>query len=404
MRLRRRRRIWLPALLIGVALLLAAGWLSRSLGGRRIAGTPPDPPAAERPVATDATGADRLSAGTFRTGLPGLAASMANDPEEAIVDPDTALRLARETIEDYRRLARYPDYAHPLEDGEDPILRDRAVSPVTARGPEGEEPTLTVFPERVGFESPERAILYAYLSVQGVPVAPAELRATLVGEDLQPVADLDYRDDGQGGDQVANDHVYTAVYEPAAASTSALSVSYLARVRAVTPDGDERLAATSFQYSHPHAQLTGRYRERLKDGGLVIEAEVDVVSPGRFHVEASLYSADRRHPIAWSQNAAEFEAGRHWLALRYPGVIFHDRTVDGQSLGGPYVLRFVALSTATQMPNAKNRLAEDAYVTQPYSLADFSTEPANNPVYLEGIQQIEREIDGLEAEGVEAAG
>src|SRR5436190_4111175 len=48
---------------------------------------------------------------------------------------------------DYRRRARYPRSAQPLlPDDDDPIVRDREVSPVESRGRNGEEPTLRVFP------------------------------------------------------------------------------------------------------------------------------------------------------------------------------------------------------------------------------------------------------------------
>jgi hypothetical protein len=63
--------------------------------------------------------------------------------------------LARGAAEEYRRRARYPRSSRPLDDGPDPLERDREVSPITERGPSGEGPALTVYPLAAGFEDPE---------------------------------------------------------------------------------------------------------------------------------------------------------------------------------------------------------------------------------------------------------
>jgi hypothetical protein len=297
--------------------------------------------------------------------------------------------LAKTAAEDYRQRARFPPWAHPLEEGEDPLLRDRQVSPITSRGPRGEEPAITVFPDQVGFEGPEPVKLYAYLSVNGQRAPAREVRGVVLTEDMQEIGGVVYRDDGDGGDATANDYLYTAVFEPSSAMQERLSASYLVQVTALTPEGEERRVATSFLYSNPHSRLTGSFRDSLVEGNLVIEAEVEVRQGGRFHLEATLYGDDGRTPIVWSQQAEEFEPGRHWMRLQYPGLAFREKGVDG-----PYVLRFAALSTTTQMPNAKNRLVENGHVTGPYRVDEFSAEPFNDPDLLEAARQIEQDFAG----------
>jgi hypothetical protein len=81
-----------------------------------------------------------------------------------------------------------------------------------------------------------------------------------------------------------DDDSYTATLFLAPDLTPELSASYLVKVRALTTQDEERLAATSFQYSNPHAHLTGRYRDRIADGNLVIDAEVEVHQDGRFYL------------------------------------------------------------------------------------------------------------------------
>jgi hypothetical protein len=302
--------------------------------------------------------------------------------------------LARESANDYRRRARYPRSSQPIEHGQDPIARDRDVTRIRERGPNGEEPGLTVYPLLAGFESPEPAVLFAYLSVGETRVTAREMRCVVVTSELEAVGTIEYRDDGTFGDQQANDDVWTGLFVPGA---DVLARSYMVRVTAITRRGEERIAATSFLYSKPHAQLTGRYRDAVLDGSLVIEAEVDVVAAGRFHLEGTLYGGDGAQPIAWAQNAAELPEGLHWMPLSYYGLILHEKQIDG-----PYTLRYLALSTTSDMPNAKNRLVEWAYTTAAHRAAAFSDAPYDDPALLDAAERVERDIprlDGLEAGG-----
>jgi uncharacterized protein DUF4784 len=299
----------------------------------------------------------------------------------------TAVSLAASAAKEYRDRAQFPRWSQPLAPGEDPILRDREVSPVSARGPRDDGATLTVLPDQVAFESPDAVLLYAYLTANGERVAARSIGCEIVTESLTPLVALSFGDAGTDGDAVAGDHIYTALYQPEAGQMSALSESFLARVTAFSEEGEEIRAGTSFQYSNPDAQLTGNYRDRLEDGSLVIEAELDVRNPGRFHLEGTLYDAAAANPLAWSQDAAELSPGRQWLRLSFFGRILHERGIDG-----PYLLRFLALSTATAMPNAKNRLVENAFVTGHYTAAQFSDEPFNDPDLLEAASRLERDL------------
>src|SRR5204862_6280506 len=141
------------------------------------------------------------------------------------------------------------------------------------------------------------------------------IRGTILTEDLQPIAAVEYRDDGTGADAVANDRLYTAVFVPGPEAVPVLSSSYMVQVVATTRTDDERRAATSFLYSHPHAQLTGQYRDSMVNGSLEIGVEIEVSEAGRFHVEATLYGADGTRTPAWAQAAAELEPRPHWITL-----------------------------------------------------------------------------------------
>lgn len=137
----------------------------------------------------------------------------------------------------------------------------------------------------------------------------------------------------------------------------------------------------------PAARLSGSYRDRLDGGDLVIDAELEVASPGRFHLEATLYSEDGRTAIAWAQHTAELTPGRHWLPLRFHGLILHERRIDG-----PYLLRFVSLA---QIPGTQVELVENALFTRPYEHTAFSDQPFNDPELLDAAERIERAIEAL---------
>jgi hypothetical protein len=345
--------------------------------------------AAPRPAAPAAPAAVPTAASAPPT------ASRATAPAPAAADrPRPTLApggIARAAAEDYRRRAKYPRWSYPLAAAEDdPIVRERVVHPVRSRGPRGEEPALTVYPALVGFEAPEPAVVHAFLTLGDRRVEARSVRATVVTDRLEPVAELEYRDDGTGGDAQAGDRIYTATFAPGPESSGRLSVSYMVRVQATSLGDEQRIAVTSFLYSYPDAQLTGAFRDTVVDGSLHVQAEIAVTAAGRFHLEATLYDAGGTQALAWAQAAHELAPGRHWLTLPFYGLILRERGVDG-----PYLLRHVALSTVSDMPNAKNRVADAAHVTAAYRAAAFTDAPYNDAALMDAAERVEGDTAGL---------
>ena len=52
------------------------------------------------------------------------------------------------------------------------------------------------------------------------------IRGTSLTDERQPIAEVEYNDDGTGGGAVANDHLYTAVFVPGREAVPVLSSSY----------------------------------------------------------------------------------------------------------------------------------------------------------------------------------
>ena len=306
--------------------------------------------------------------------------------------------LARTAADDYRRRARYPRSSYPIITVEDdPVVRERVVHPVSSRGPGNEEPTLTVYPALVGFESPDPALVYAFLAMGERKIEARSMTATVTTHEGDAVGQLVYRDDGTAGDAVADDHVYTAVFLPGAEAGGRPATSYMVRVTATTRGDEQRIAVTSFLYSFPDAQLTGAYRDAVVDGSLQLQAEVLVTAAGRFHLEAALYDRAGEVPLAWAQTAQELPPGQHWMTVPFYGLILQERGVDG-----PYLVRNVALSTASAMPNAKNRLADRVHLTAAYGASRFTDAPYDDRELLDAADRVERDtgdLGGLEAGG-----
>ena len=132
-------------------------------------------------------------------------------------------------------------------------------------------------------------------------------------------------------------------------------------------------------------------RDRVRDGNLVLSAQVRVARAGRFHLAGTLHTRDGE-PVGTAQAAVELEPGRHWIDLSFYGLIFHDRQV-----AGPYRLGSLALSTTHSMPNALNDLVTDAYVTRSLPAKRLTREPFGHSGLLEAARRlaIEAERSGM---------
>ncbi len=302
--------------------------------------------------------------------------------------------LARQTAKEYRELARYPESSRPLKRGDgDPVRAKRTATVQTASGPEGKGPALSVWASKVSYEAGQRVELFARLErVVGRGAAAARV-ASLDGEIADEAGSLisafDYRDDGRGGDRRAGDGVYSASVDlPKGGDDVGFgAASYRVRARARLATGDLREAFGGFLASRPAARLTGHYRDELRDGDVVVAAEIEVLASGRFHLAGTLYDRDGQ-PLGLAQAAAQLEPGRHWIELTYYGLMFQERQAEG-----PFRLGSLALATTTTMPNALNDLVEDAHTTRRYRLESLRATPFGEAKLLEAARRLEREAD-----------
>ncbi len=300
-------------------------------------------------------------------------------------------QLARETAKEYLEQARYPESSRVLKRGEgDPIRAKRQVNRVSRRGPDSAEPTLSVWAAKVSFEKGQPVDLFATMETQGKALTGgagmagvAAVTGEIVDESGSILTEIAYRDDGHG--------LWSARLSPEGLG-GALAASYLVRVKARLANGDLREAAGGFLYSDPAAHLTGRYRDFVRDGDLVIAAEVEVTEAGRFHLAGTLYTKSGE-PLGTAQAAAQLEPGRRWIELPFYGLMFHDRAA-----AGPYKLGTLALATTNRMPNALNDLVTDAYVTRPYRVQQMRSTSFERPALIEAAKRLELDSERAQRE------
>ena len=306
--------------------------------------------------------------------------------------------LARETAEDDRLRARYPESSRALAEGEaDPLRVERTPTPASLAGPDGAEPTLSVWNSAVAYEAGRPIDLFATLTDRGTTAKALAVTGDLVDEAGTVLGRFDYRDDGLSPDARAGDGVWSARLAAPQKFAAGQGASFLVRVLATTAKGEPRQAAGGFLYGRPGAKTTGNVRDAIKNGGLRVEVELDVAASGRYHVAGTLY--DRRgRAVGVAQAAARLEPGQHWLALDYYGLMFHEKKADG-----PYRLGTLAVTTAGVMPNVLSDLALDVHTTQSYRAEQFTTREFGDPARLEHAQRLEADalrsaLAGLEAE------
>ncbi len=298
--------------------------------------------------------------------------------------------LAERAAANYRDQARYPDHSRAVAaGGADPVRARRTPSPHSLR-PGEDSAKITVWSGEVSYEHP--AVVTLYATVDAAPGRSGKVSAAIRGEVVTPVGDVvgtvDYHDDGEGADRRAGDGIHTATFTVPDEHVPALAESFGVKVTAAMDGGDTVGVIGGFLYGQPDARLTGNYRDSVRGGDLVIEAEVEVTESGRFYLEATvapLQGGPGAAPIGWAQAAAELDPGTHWLELSFYGLMFHER-----GAAGPFRLSSVALSTTTGMPNALNDLVEDAHRTRAYPLARFTRRPFANPGLLRAAERLER--------------
>lgn len=357
----------------------------------------------------------RSSSPTERTVSPSsrsavAAAGPSADSSPTPVDPEAERRAAEkqklaeivdskkamEVAADLRHKARFPRTSRRIEDNLDPIVKARTVQERVSPLGQGRKPTLVVFASSVSYEAPNPIILFAKFIRDYPDDWATETGGEIAGELTNAadvvVAQVDFRDDGQGRDIEAGDGVFTTQLTPADDDVDQWTGLIRVKVYGQTSGGDRRSARTRFYYGTAAAWLTGNYRDELAGGHLRLLAEVQVTAPAEYRLDATLSGSGGL--LAWAANTVRLEPGTRWIPVNFWGLALRETQQPG-----PYHLSSIALANVTAAPPQLNDATGTNYRTAPYKLEDFSTDRYNDPRLLEKADRYEAKARGETTSG-----
>lgn len=334
--------------------------------------------------------------------LPALPSGPAHAPVDLVAERAELNRLkaegARQALAGIVLNRDFPFWTRPLNDSN----RWRAPDPhrQVYEDPKAPGRALELWPEKQVFRSGEPILVYARVVEGGTPVAIPRIEAVTESPPRlgRPAWPLELRDDGAGGDAIAGDLTYTSSVplERAPARDRAGPWGY--RVRAHF-GGDPLEATNQFVVFPGGAELTGRYRDQIDDGSLVIRCAIRAHEATEIQVRGELHGPGGEEiAFAWA-NAAIAE-GTTEVELRFWGKAIHDRRVDG-----PYQLRNVVLGYPRHRLIGPEAVAI-AHVTARYSASQFRSDGynASDPMFASQIAEYEELLAKAEKGELELGG
>lgn len=287
-----------------------------------------------------ASSAARVSPAAPKGPAPAVAPTSPSAEEQRRAELELWMkRLARaqHTLDSYVEATKYPHHSRPMSEQPDqvqpnaPIDRKLPFAKQGQRERPGSDTQLDARQERV-FVVGDEAVRFSVaaktgagaplpLQVTGAMVAPPPDEETMP-PDTAPMP-LAFTDDGQNGDDVAGDGVFTARLQPSktgfARYQGALRVSV--QMRAGEEEGE-----TFFDIIYtpvPPATFTGKVREAVEGGSLELYLAVSVKKPGRYVVSGRVDDASGK-PFALVTFNEELAEGLHEVKLEVFGKLIRD--------------------------------------------------------------------------------
>lgn len=205
---------------------------------------------------------------------------------------------------------------------------------------------------------------------------------------------LAFNDRGFDGDEIANDRMYTLAFSPDEAEWGEFEVSVQFYIAEENVPEKYELRTTFISSPRAPAVFSGDISDRLENGSLVVDVELDVEKPGRYRIFGNLTSADRY--IAYSKQDVLLGTGKQKVSLLFFGKIFHDMAAEDGT--------FKVVDIRGHRLNLAEKLSEQmepeieaippivgAFETQIYQLAQFSKVAWDSPEKRQRLQDLQSE-------------
>jgi len=259
-------------------------------------------------------------------------------------------------LKDHEQQKKYPPYNQRIPTIEqDPVERRYEIDERTTQNEEGDN-HLTIWTDQKYYLSGDEVVISAILQdARGVRL-PTTFFGQLIYNETQSLQQFEFLDPDQDG-----------VYEYRLRLDQSQTPALLAGVYKVliVNNTNEMVDAASFTLSQPDVQLTGEYKDVISpNGDLIIQAEVNVTSKNQLYFQATLYSSTN-DPIGSTQVSGELMPGRHWVSLKFDGLMIRD---VGEP--GPYLLKSLSLAKVA-FPIQRAPLIYPEFYTQGYSVDQF---------------------------------
>lgn len=264
-------------------------------------------------------------------------------------------QLQESILKDHETFNRYPEGNAAIVDAEhDPVLQRYDVDERTTMSSDKSK-GLTIWSDKKFYLKTETVKIFAYIQDSEGNKLSSQFAAQLIDTQQRSLAKVEFKTTGN--------NTYEANINLADFSSSQLNPG-IYKVH-INSKEHEITDAITFTLSQPDIELTGEFKEHINsEGKLVFEVQVQVGSSNQYYIQGSLYSATQVS-IGVSQDSLKLDAGRHWVALSYSGLMIKD---SGES--GPYVLKNLSLAKVT-IPMMRTPLLQPGFTTDSYGLDEF---------------------------------
>ncbi len=315
-----------------------------------------------------------------------------------------------QVIQDYSEWSIYPPDSRPLKTSHVDVLEPRVI-PVSVQ----EMPVLESGKiKKSGYSchmQPEyhtvvegqnlRIFLSCYITgtdkKQKISIETTKLEGR-AGKNLFYPPNLSGNDSGFEGDKSAGDLIYTFLFRPRTTDWGDMSFTVQFFINGESSKNKHSLTHHFFSSPIAPAKFTGKFSDRIEDGSMFVDVELQVIEPGNYTIEANLMT-DTGEPVGYARKDKKLNGGKQIVTLEYFGKV-----IVSARESGPYQLTNIRgilntdviqedllTKSPAEVDKLLNKIVDDrpkhktipyfegVYATNAYNLNEFSDREYDSP-------------------------